>query len=76
MKLVCSIFSELMFPLFVIYFDSGMFQFRFIYANFVSFYERPTSVCIFETLASRKAMVKISGVTESKPILKATWFVL
>ena len=67
MKLLCSRFSVLMFI-------SRMFQFRFIYANLVSFYERQTSVCIFETLVSRKALVKISGVMESKPILKGTWF--
>ena len=51
-----------------------MFQFRFIYAKFVSFYERQTSECIFEILVSRKALVKIPGVTESKPILKRTLF--
>ena len=71
-KLVCSIFSVLMFPLFVIYFDFRMFQFCFIYAKCVSFYESQTSVYIFETLVPRKALVKTSGVTGSKPMLKGT----
>ena len=72
MKFVCSRFSVLLFPQFVICFDSHMFQFRFIYANLVPFYEIQTSVCISEILVSRKALAKISGVTESKQILKET----
>ena len=36
--------------------------------SFPSMTDRQTSVCIFETLAFLKAIVKISGVTESKPI--------